>query len=105
MNEKEQVRATINALYIGAGINATFDGNVNEKVAQVLGQLLTDIRSCSVAFNWVPEPVGPRITISWLAKYITKNMIENFKDTQSLTCARVRILQYKTPLHLASLGI
>ncbi len=105
MEDKDTIRDAINALYKGAGIKATFDGEVNEKVALILGQLLTDINSCSMAFKWVPHPTLTGATISWLAKNLTRSTIESFKDTQSFTCARVRILQYKTPLELASLGL
>jgi len=54
LKDKETIREAINALYKGAGIQATFKGEVNEKVAQVFGELLADINSCSVALKWVP---------------------------------------------------
>ena len=105
MKDKETIREAINALYKGAGIQATFNGEVNEKVAQVFGELLADINSCSAAFKWVPHPTYGVASISWLAKNLKRSVIESFKDTQSFTCTRVRILQYKTPLELASMGL
>ncbi len=105
MNDKEKVRDAINALYIGAGIKTTFNGKINEQVAKVFGQLLDDIHDCSVAFRWVPKPSGSVASIAWIAKNLTRSAIEKFKGSQSFTCARTRILQYQTPLRLASLGI
>jgi len=105
MNDKEKVRKAINALYEGAGISATFDGQINNQVAQVLGLLLVDIHDCSTALKWVPRPPGSIVSIAWVAKNLTQRIIERFKDSQSFLCARTRILQYQTPLRLASLGI
>lgn len=105
MKDKEVIREAINALYKGAGIHTSFDGEVNEKVAHVFGQLLSDINSCSMAFKWVPRPTVTGASISWLAKNLTRSIIDSFRDTQSFTCTRVKILQYKTPLELASIGL
>jgi len=105
MNDKERVRESINALYKGAGIRATFNWEINEQVAQLFGQLLEDIHSCSAALKWVPRPTGGPASITWLAKNLTQSVIDRFKDSQTFLCARARILQYQTPLRLASLGI
>ena len=105
MNEQEKVKKAINALYKGAGIKAAFNGQVNEQVAEVFGQLLDDIYSCSAALKWVPRPSGGKASIAWIAKNLTQSVVERFKDSQSFLCARARIFQYQTPLRLASLGV
>lgn len=105
MNDKQNLKDAINALYQGAGISAIFDGQVNENVARVFGQLLESIHDCSIAFKWMPKPTGGVATIGWIAINITRSIIEKFRDRRSFSCARVKILQYKTPLHLASIGL
>ncbi len=105
MSNKERVREAINALYKSAGIGAKFNGQINEQVAEVFGQLLADIHSCSAVFKWVPRPTGGPASIAWLVKNLTQSVIEKFKNSQSFICARTRIFQYQTPLRLASLGI
>lgn len=105
MNDTDHIKEVINALYKGAGINTSFTGQVNENVAKVLGDLLSDISSCTAALKWVPKPSGGPATIKWIVQNIGRSIITQFKDNMSISCARARILQYQTPLRLASLGI
>ncbi len=104
MKDKQQVKDAINALYEGAGIKTQFTGQVNEEVAKVFGELLTEIRRCTLALKWVPKPTGGPATIKWIAKNIGRSIIQQFKDDISITCAKARILQFQTRLRLASLG-
>ena len=104
MNEHEKVRTAINALYKSAGISYTFDGEINEQVAKVFGQMLVDIRKCSAAFIWVPIPTGSVASIGWIAKNFTQSVIHKFQSSQSFTCARAKILQYKSQLMITSVG-
>ena len=105
MKDKQQVKDAINALYEGAGVKTQFKGQVNEEVAKVFGQLLIEIRRCTSALNWVPKPTGGPATIKWIARNLTRSIIQQFKDDISITCAKARILQYRTRLRLASLGV
>ena len=104
MNEHKKVRIAINALYKSAAINYTFDGEINEQVAKVFGQMLIDIRKCSAAYTWVPRPTGTVVSIGWIAKNFTQSVIHKLQSSQSFTCARARILQYKSHLMIASVG-
>lgn len=104
MNEHEKVRMAINALYKSAGISYAFNGDINEQVAKVFGQMLLDIRKCSAAFIWVPKPIAGVASIAWIDKNFTQSVMHKFKSPQSFTCARARILQYKSQLIIASIG-
>src|SRR5690606_27759357 len=78
----------INTLYNRAGINTQFRGEVNEDVAAVVGDLLTDIGTCSDAFRWVPRPTGGKASILWLVKNISQSVMAELKQKQSVTCMR-----------------
>ncbi len=105
MDDKQKVKQAINGLYKFAGINTQFNGDVNKQVAEVFGELLKEINTCSNAFSWVPRPTGGKATISWVATNMSKRVLEQFSDKQSYTCARVRVAQYQRRLQLAGLGI
>ncbi|REL25426.1 hypothetical protein DXX93_01910 [Thalassotalea euphylliae] len=105
MNDKQRVKETINAIYTFAGIGKKFTGDVNPKVAEVVGNLLKDINSCSTAFSWVPQPTGGKATISWIAKNMSRSILEQLKNDQSYVCARARVWQYVRPIQLASQGV
>lgn len=103
--QKEHVRELINVLYNRAGIKAEFRGEINEDVAAVVGDLLTDIASCSAAFRWVPRPTGGKASIFWLATNVTRSILADLKEKQSISCMRARILQYRTALEMAAAGL
>jgi len=69
--DKEVVRKAINAFYKGAGVNKTFDGKINEKVAVVFGKMLKETKRCSDAIAWVPSPPGGPASLSWIATSFT----------------------------------
>ena len=103
--QKAHVTQLINVLYNRAGITSQFIGEVNEDVAAVVGDLLTDISSCSDAFRWVPKPTGGRATIKWIVLNITRSIMTDLEEKQSITCMRARILQYRTFLDMAAAGL
>ncbi|KKO45443.1 hypothetical protein WG68_10355 [Arsukibacterium ikkense] len=103
--QKEHVRELINTLYERAGIKMEFRGEINEDVAAVIGDLLTDISSCSAAFRWVPRPSGGKASIVWLATNITRSILADLKEKQSVSCMRARILYYRSFLELAAAGL
>ena len=103
--QKDHVRQLINTLYGRAGINTQFRGEINEDVAAVVGDLLTDISSCSDAFRWVPKPTGGKASILWIARNISRSVMTDLSEKQSVTCMRARILQYRTRLDMAAAGL
>ncbi|WP_215398270.1 hypothetical protein [Rheinheimera oceanensis] len=103
--QKQHVRDLINILYSRAGIKTQFRGEVNEDVAAVVGDLLTDIATCSDAFRWVPKPTGGKASVLWLVKNNSQSVMAELKQKQSVTCMRARILQYKTSLDMAAAGL
>lgn len=105
MNERDSVKKAINAFYKGAGVNVTFNGEVNKKVAEVFGEMILKTQACSDAFNWVPRPTGGKATITWVAKNFTRSVLEQLEKKQSLTCAKTVIWSYRRKIQLASAGI
>ncbi|QBG36896.1 hypothetical protein [Litorilituus sediminis] len=105
MNEQLAVKEAINAFYKGAGLNIKFTGDANQKVAEVFGKMILETQKCTTALNWVPRPTGGRATIAWVAKNFTKSVLRQLEEGQSLTCAKKAILQFKSPLKLASMGV
>ncbi|REL26256.1 hypothetical protein DXX93_06430 [Thalassotalea euphylliae] len=105
MNDHIAVKNAINAFYSGAGLNLTFKGSVNEKVAQVFGEMIIATQQCSDALNWVPRPTGGKATISWIVKHFTKSSLRQISTKQSLTCAKEVVRNYKTKIQLAAMGI
>lgn len=105
MDDKIKVKNAINSFYKGAGLNIKFTGSINPKVAETFGKMIIETQSCTTALRWVPKPTGGKATISWIAKNLTKSALADIDTKQSLTCAKTAILRYKTPLHLASLGL
>lgn len=102
--EEEVVVETINALYKGAGVELTFRGQVNEKVAQIFGEMLVESLRCTRQLNWVPRPTGRKATIRWIASNFSRSIRDRMRDSHSLTCARTVILKFRTRMELASQG-
>lgn len=103
--EKEIVADTINAFYRGAGVELTFRGTVNEKVAEIFGQMLEESLRCSRALNWVPRPTGGKATIRWIALNFSRSIRERMRDSHSLTCARTIVLKFRTRMEFAAQGL
>ena len=105
MNEQISVENAINAFYKGAGLNVKFNGSINNKVAEIFGKMIIETQKCTTALNWVPRPAGGKATISWVAKNFTRSVLRQLEEGQSLTCAKAAVLRFKSPLHLAAMGV
>ncbi|KZN48196.1 hypothetical protein [Pseudoalteromonas luteoviolacea] len=88
MAEQDKVKAAINSFYKGAGLDLTFKGEANPKVAEFFGEMVQKIKGCTEAPNWVPEPTGGKASISWIAKNFTQSVLAQFEQKQSLSCAK-----------------
>lgn len=99
------MRDAISAFYKGAGVDKQFSGEVNERVAEVFGTMLTETKKCSNAFVWVPTPSGGPATIAWIARNITRSVIERLRDSTSITCAKRVISVWDRELRMASMGL
>jgi hypothetical protein len=103
--ENADVKAMIQSLYQFANILPVWDGEVNEKVAEVFGIMLSETKKCSTAFGWVPKPPGGRASVTWLAMQFGNGIFNSHCSRLSFTCARGVIYKWKTQLNMASLGI
>ncbi|ASD69732.1 hypothetical protein [Pseudoalteromonas piscicida] len=105
MNEEKSVKDAINAFYKGAGVDLTSSGEVNAKVAEIFGKMVEETRQCTAALKRMPKPTAAKATIGWIAKNFTQSIISQLSEEQSLSCAKKVILNYKSPMKLASLGV
>ncbi|MDX1472548.1 MAG: hypothetical protein R3309_00170 [Reinekea sp.] len=104
MSQKEEVRNIINAIYDAAGINYKFRGEVTEMTAEVLGKMISEIRSCTTALNWVPRPTGGKATISWIARNLGSSFVRDLeKKNISLTCGRRVLLGLRSELEYSGI--
>jgi hypothetical protein len=103
--DEERVREAIESLYIGAGIQKQFSGKINERVAEVFGEMLNEIRQCSTAFAWVPRPTGGKATVTWVARNFTRSTVERLRDRNGLACERGVIYKWDRELQMAGAGL
>jgi hypothetical protein len=106
--DKEKVREVINAIYKFGNINKQYSGPVNEKVAQYVGMMVSELRRCSDGYGWIPQPpVGPA-SVAWIARTYTQEVINRLKEGgsgTSFSCARQLVYNLDRELHMVGLGL
>ncbi|MEC4719166.1 hypothetical protein RY831_08405 [Noviherbaspirillum sp. CPCC 100848] len=102
---EEEVKAMIDSLYKFAGVAPSWDGEVNEKVAEVFGIMIHETARCSNAIKWLPAPPGGPASILWLAMNFGKALFKHFQSKVSITCAKGVIYKWKHELDMASMGL
>jgi hypothetical protein len=102
--EKAEVKDMIQSLYKYANVLPVWDGDMNERVAEVFGVMLSETTKCSNAFTWIPKPSGGRATISWIVRHLGKGLFKQHQSRLSFTCARGVIYKWARELEMASLG-
>ena len=104
MSQKEEVREIINTIYQAAGVKYKYRGAVTEMTAEVLGKIISEIRSCTSSLNWVPRPTGGKATISWIVRNLGSSFARDLKKKNiSLTCGRRVLLGLKTELEYSGI--
>ena len=101
-NDYMYVKEVINSFYIAAGFHG-WNRKANEKVAEIFGKMVAEVRSCSSEFLWVPRPPSGRATISWLVKNFNRSVLSRMKGEISQTCAKAVIYRWGRELDRASL--
>ena len=100
--EKQEIQTIVNYFYKGS----LKLHNINEKVADIVYQMLQYAQSCSVAMNLVPRPAGMKPGISYVLKEIAKITLRLKKDNKIYHSCRDSVaLKWRTALTLADLGI
>ena len=94
----------IESFYQVANVPLPANFQVNERVAEIFGVMLSETRKCSRAFAWVPTPPGGRATIAWLVRQIGRGLFISYRSQLSFTCARGVIHKWHRELEMASLG-
>jgi hypothetical protein len=99
------VQEMIQSLYRLAGISPLWDGEVNDAVAEIVEKMLSETRYCSQAFAWVPKPPTGRASLLWPAMNAGRSAFATSRAKLSQACARKVMLDWRTPLELASQGL
>jgi len=86
--EKLAVKEMIESFYGFANVSLRWNGEVNERVAEVFGVMLNEARECSKAIGWVPRPSGGKASISWLAMQMGRGMFNHYRGQLSFSCVR-----------------
>ena len=86
--EKSEVKEMIESFYKFANVPLNWNGEINERVAEVFGVMLSETRKCSKAFGWIPKPPGGRASIAWLAMQLGRGMFNHYRHQMSFACAR-----------------
>ncbi len=102
--ENEEVKEMIQSLYRLANL-PVWNGEVNERVAEVFGVMLSETKKCSDAFKLIPTPPGWKATIGWLVMQFGRGLFRHYSLKLSLTCARSVIYNWGTELEMAAKGI
>ena len=100
-----EVKDMIQFFYRFAGISPSWNGNVNEKVAEIFGIMLEQTARCSDAINWIPTPPTGPASIKWLATSLGKAVYNHLQNKLSITCARGVIYKWNTQMEMASMGL
>ncbi len=103
--EKTEVKEMIQSLYILANVHPVWNGDVNERVAEVFGLMLNETKKCSSAFKSVPRPPGGRASIVWLVTQLGRGIFSHHRSRISITCARSVIYKWNRELEMASMGL
>ena len=102
--EKSEVKGMIESFYKFANVPLPPGFQINERVAEIFGVMLSETRKCSQAFAWVPTPPGGRATIVWLVRQLGGGLFNSHRSRLSFTCARGVIRNWHRELEMASLG-
>lgn len=103
--EKAEVKEMVESFYKFANVPLNWDGEINERVAEVFGVMLSETRQCSMAFGWMPKPPGGRASIVWLAVQLGRGMFNHYRLQLSFVCARGVIFKWGRQLEMASMGL
>ncbi len=105
MTDHTAVKNAINAFYKAAGLNLTFEGDVNARVAETFGEMILCNSEMLNCIKLVSRPIGGKATISWIVRNFTQSVLRQIESKQSLTCAKEVVRNYRTKLQLSALGI
>lgn len=103
--QKQQIKELIQDYFHFARVSPTFDGEINDKVAEVFGIMLEETSKCSTVFKLVPGPTGLKPGIVWLATQVAQGAFRNMFSQISVTCARGVIFKFRRSLEMAAMGV
>lgn len=80
---------------------------MSESMLSLVMEMIDEMHTCTGVMHFVPQPVGPANALSSLAKSYIKTALKMVKNDLQVyrTCAVSTTLNYKTKVHMASLGL
>jgi len=99
--EKQKIKEILDAFYQGAN-GSTWNGEINDAVAETVKCMLEELSKCSAAANWVPRPTMSVPTVTYLVTQITRAVIGNLKGGSYKFCQNQVLFVWGTPLQMAS---
>ncbi|MDH2433361.1 hypothetical protein QCD60_12345 [Pokkaliibacter sp. MBI-7] len=102
--DEKHARAVLSAFY-GDSFNSR--GRVNERVIELLAEIIEEASQCTKQIDLVPKPVGPvgaKPGISWALKQVAKlgkQLVRTPSLKISLICKKHIALVYRTDMELA----
>lgn len=80
---------------------------MNTELLNLVMEMMREMRSCTAAMIWVPEPITFGNVLSQMAKSAIKRFLTRLKDDSQVfkTCGARVLLNYKSRIAIAGLGL
>ncbi|SFD82505.1 hypothetical protein [Paracidovorax konjaci] len=102
--QKAALREMIDSFFRFAQTPVPWNGVVNDGVATVFHNMLTETAKCSRALSFVPRPSGGPASVVWLAAQLAGVGYRNIQKKMSITCAKKAVQNFRSDFQLASMG-
>ena len=99
--EKIKIQEILDAFYQGAN-GGRWQGEINDSVAEIVKYMLEELRKCSAAAHWVPRPTLGVPTVTWLARQVTRAVIDSLQSGNYKFCQNQVLLVWGQALAMAS---
>ncbi|WCM93208.1 hypothetical protein M5C99_00290 [Acidovorax sp. NCPPB 2350] len=102
--QKAALKETIDSFFRFAQVPVPWNGMVNDGVAMVFHNMLTETAKCSQALSFVPRPAGGPASVVWLSMQLAGVGYRNIQKKLSVTCAKKAVQNFRSDFQLASMG-
>lgn len=99
-SDRAEVQASINIFYKRFG--SSWPGEVNDAVAETFATMMFELRKCSQTMALIPKPTT-KITIKYVAKYLSKIIMQRIRDDIDSKCALFIFNSYQQPMRIAQI--
>ncbi|MDB5984600.1 MAG: hypothetical protein JWQ69_5615 [Pseudomonas sp.] len=101
--EKQEMREALTAWY-GPQAN---NWEMTDELLNLVMEMMREMKSCTAAMIWVPEPITFGNALTQLAKSAIKRFVKQLKDDAQIfkACGAKVLVNYKSRIAMAGLGI